>query len=115
MAQHVPDFDVAIVGAGWSGLMACKYCLAEGLRPIVLESRDRTGGVWCYTDNLRHAGVMRTTRTTSSRCLTEISDFPMPPDFPDFPLHRQINSYLDAYSKQFSLGKHIAFNQHVEH
>jgi len=114
MEQHVPEFDVAIVGAGWSGLMACKYCLADGLRPVVLESRDSVGGVWHYTDDQRFAGVMKTTRTTSSRCLTEISDFPMPADYPDFPSHRQINDYLDAYCERFSLRQHIVPNQHVE-
>ena len=32
-------YDVIVIGAGWSGLMACKYCLGEGLRTVVLESR----------------------------------------------------------------------------
>ncbi len=114
MEKHIPHFDVAIIGAGWSGLLACKYCLAEGLRPIVLESRDCIGGVWHYTDDERYAGVMKTTRTTSSRCLTEISDFPMPADYPDFPSHPQISAYLDAYCSHFFLNGHIALNQHVE-
>ena len=37
--EGVPFFDVIIVGAGWSGLMACKYCLGEGLKALVLEGR----------------------------------------------------------------------------
>src|SRR5438552_19192036 len=69
-------YDVIVIGAGWSGLMACKYCLAEGLRTVVLEARDRVGGVWVYTDDRRYGGVMKTTHTTSSRCVTEISDLP---------------------------------------
>ena len=38
-AQH-DVYDVIVIGAGWSGLMATKYCLGEGLRTVALE-RDR--------------------------------------------------------------------------
>jgi cation diffusion facilitator CzcD-associated flavoprotein CzcO len=108
------DYDVVIIGAGWSGLLASKYCLAEGLKTLVLECRDVIGGVWRYTDDPRFGGVMETTRTTSSRCITEISDFPMPEDYPDFPTHRQISAYLESYCAQFSLTEHISLNQEVE-
>jgi len=54
-------YDVIVIGAGWSGLMACKYCVAEGLRTVVLESRDTIGGVWAYTDDQRYGGVTKTT------------------------------------------------------
>ncbi len=114
MDEQNLDYDVAIIGAGWSGLLACKYCLSEGLRTVVLESRDRIGGVWAYTDDQRYAGVMTSTMTTSSRCITEISDFPMPSDYPDFPLHGQINRYLEAYCAHHSLTEHIALNRPVE-
>ncbi len=106
-------YDVIIIGAGWSGLLACKYCLAEDLKTLVLESRDRISGVWAYTDDQRYGGVMKTTSTTSSRCITEISDFPMPADYPDFPSHSQINTYLESYCTHFSLNEHICFNQCV--
>src|SRR2546426_8571960 len=71
-------YDVIVIGAGWSGLMACKYCLAEGSSTLVLEGRDiitpptRGSGVNAHTPPMQ-----KTTETTSSRCLTEISDFPM--------------------------------------
>ena len=56
---------------------------------------------------------MKTTRTTSSRCITEISDFPMPAGYPAFPTHSQIKAYLEAYCARFSLTGHIRFNQRV--
>ncbi|KAM7532784.1 hypothetical protein Aperf_G00000129352 [Anoplocephala perfoliata] len=37
-------FDVIILGAGISGLAAAKVLAKEGLRVVVLEARDRTGG-----------------------------------------------------------------------
>jgi dimethylaniline monooxygenase (N-oxide forming) len=113
MRTENETYDVIIVGAGWAGLMACKYCVAEGLKTLVLESRDSLGGVWTYTDDRRCGGVMKTTTTTSSRCLTEMSDFPMPADYPHFPSHSQIQAYLESYCKHFSLTEHIRFNRRV--
>jgi dimethylaniline monooxygenase (N-oxide forming) len=107
------SFDVVILGAGWSGLMACKYSLAEGLTTAVLESRDTIGGVWAFTDSATCGSVMTTTETTSSRCVTEISDFPMPDDYPEFPSHRQILEYLESYCARFDLRRHIRLNQQV--
>ncbi|MGC2199535.1 MAG: hypothetical protein WA633_05220 [Stellaceae bacterium] len=37
MADNLPFFDVIILGAGWSGLMACKYCVGEGLKTLILD------------------------------------------------------------------------------
>ena len=56
---------------------------------------------------------MRNTRTTSSRCLTEISDFPMPNDYPDFPSHKEILAYLRSYRAHFRLDEHIKVDHAV--
>lgn len=38
------EADVAIVGAGLAGLTAAREIVAAGLRPMVIEARDRVGG-----------------------------------------------------------------------
>jgi len=108
-----PFFDVIILGAGWSGLMACKYCLGEGLKTLVLESRNSVGGVWAFTNDARYGGVMTTTQTTSSRCITEMSDFPMPESYPEFPSHVEILAYLQDYCARFDLARHIRLDHQV--
>jgi dimethylaniline monooxygenase (N-oxide forming) len=113
MDKNFSFFDVIIIGAGWSGLMACKYCVAEGLKTLVLESRDTIGGVWAFTNDTRFGGVMTTTETTSSRCITEISDFPMPDTYPEFPSHVEILAYLKDYCARFDLDRHIRFDHRV--
>ncbi len=112
--EGISFFDVIVLGAGWSGLMACKYCLGEDLKTLVLEGRDSIGGVWSFTRDCRYGGVMTTTETTSSRCITEISDFPMPESYPGFPSHVQILAYLNAYSDRFDLERCIRLDHRVD-
>lgn len=105
--------DVVVIGAGWSGLLAAKYLKAEGLDPVVLEKRGTIGGVWRH-DPERVGGVIRSTITTSSRTSTEMSDFPMPSDVPEFPRHSQIMEYLESYCDAFGLWDHIQLDTGVE-
>lgn len=39
-----PGLDVVIIGAGFAGLSAAKILTAFGLKPLVIEARDRVGG-----------------------------------------------------------------------
>jgi len=107
------DHDVIIIGAGWSGLIAAKYALEEGLRPLVLERREVLGGVWRFTADPSVATVMRSTCTSSSRCVTEMSDLPLPKDRGEFPHHSTVAVYLDAYADRFGLRDHIRFGTKV--
>lgn len=106
--------DVTVIGAGWSGLLACKHMLEEGLTVAVLEKRATVGGVWQYSDDPNQTSVMWSTQCTSSITVTEMSDFPMPDDFSTFPTHSQIIRYLDSYIDCFKLRPHIHLNVKVD-
>lgn len=99
--------DVTVIGAGWSGLLACKYMLEEGLSVVALEKREDLGGIWLYSDDPNTSTVMKSTHCTSSSTVTEISDFPMTEEMGIFPAHWDILRYLKRYAEQFQLGPHI--------
>ena len=106
--------DVTIIGAGWSGMAACKTMLERGLTAVCLEAREGFGGAWLYTDDPNVTTVMKSTRTTSSSTTTEMSDFPMPKEIGEFPHNQDIMKYLHAYAAKFNLMPHIKVNSEVK-
>ena len=106
--------DVTVLGAGWSGLVACKYMMEEGLSVVALEKREDIGGVWLYSDDPKIVTVMKTTQCTSSSTMTEMSDFPMPEEIGMFPHHTDILQYLRRYADHFNLMPHIQLNTTVK-
>jgi len=102
---------VGIIGAGSSGLVAAKNFRGAGFSATIFEQTNDLGGNWNY--DLPVARVYRSTHTISSKPGTEYPDFPMPHDFPDYPHHTQILSYLRAYATRFDLLDTIRFGSKV--
>ena len=46
--ENIKIVDLIIIGAGWSGLTACKYAKQNNLSVIVFESKKTIGGIWKY-------------------------------------------------------------------
>lgn len=44
--------NIAVIGAGVSGLLSAKHALADGHDVTVYEQQDELGGVWVYTDQV---------------------------------------------------------------
>ena len=106
--------DVTVIGAGWSGMAACKCMLEEGLTAVCLEAREDIGGVWLYSDDPNLTTVMKSTRATSSSSATEMSDFPMPKEIGEFPHNKDMMNYLRSYAVKFNLMPHIKVNSEVK-
>ncbi|KAI3745699.1 hypothetical protein L6452_08104 [Arctium lappa] len=104
----VSDTKIAIIGAGISGLLACKHLIEKGFRPVVFESRSCVGGVWAHQ-------TVESTKLQTPKTYYQFSDFAWPPYVKtNFPDHNQVWQYIYAYSLHFDLIPTIKFNHKVE-
>ncbi|CAO2813658.1 unnamed protein product [Amaranthus hypochondriacus] len=97
---------LCIIGAGVSGLLACKYALAKGYHPIIFESQSTIGGAWTQT--------IETTKLQTPKPFYQFSDFPWPSSIETlYPDKHQVFDYIQSYANHFDLIKHIKFNTKV--
>ncbi|HFE65665.1 MAG TPA: hypothetical protein ENJ93_00260, partial [Chloroflexi bacterium] len=94
---------ICIIGAGSAGIATAKTLKEAGLPFDCFEMGSNIGGNWRYNnDNGRSAAYDSLTIDTSKDRM-QFSDFPMPEEYPNFPNHRQIAQYFDAYADHFGL------------
>ena len=107
--------SVCVIGAGCSGITAVKNLLQAGISHVTcFEKNSRIGGNWIFTAGESHSSICETTHIISSKKMSEYIDFPMPDDYPDYPSHRQVLAYFQAYAKHFGVEKYIRFNSDVQ-
>lgn len=105
---------IAVIGAGPSGLTAIKNLQEQGLTNITaFEKSNKIGGNWVYDENNAHSSVYETTHIISSKRWSQFDDFPLPDDYSDYPSHRQLLAYFNAYVTQFNIEPYIKFNSEV--
>ena len=103
---------LAIVGAGPGGLCAARWLQDQGLDFDLLDRNPDAGGIW----DIRFPGspIYESAHFISSKTLSGFRDFPMPDDFPDYPGHRQVLAYLQAYADKHGLRAKAEFNTSVK-
>ncbi|XP_034369408.1 flavin-containing monooxygenase 5-like [Arvicanthis niloticus] len=107
--------QIAIIGAGVSGLGAIKSCLEEGLEPTCFEKSNDIGGLWRYEDTPEsgRASIYKSLTCNTSKEMTAFSDYPIPDHYPNFMHNSKIMEYLRMYASHFGLMKHIQFQTRV--
>eukprot|EP01084_Bolivina_argentea_P165873 288094_1 len=107
--------NIAIIGAGPSGLVTAKYLLEYGHKVIIFEKSDEIGGSFKWS----YSGVL-----TSSNYITQFSDLPInETDLINGTKERikcgtfltfiEYCNYLKRYAKTFKIFKYIHFNENV--
>ncbi|KAJ7090309.1 hypothetical protein B0H15DRAFT_838066 [Mycena belliarum] len=102
---------VVVVGAGPSGLVACKSLLEYAspdfpFDPIVLEQEADIGGTFKFR-SYENATLV------SSKQLTSFSDFRLPFEHPDHLSLEQYVNYLRAYCRHFNIEHRIRLESKV--
>jgi hypothetical protein len=104
--------QVAVIGAGPSGLATLKALTDAGVPARCFDPGDRVGGLWVLGGP--HSSAYRTLHLNTSRTRTEFADFPMPPHWPDYPDHTRIAGYLHDYAANFGLLDRVSLGHAVE-
>jgi glycine/D-amino acid oxidase-like deaminating enzyme len=114
MSSRRADADVAVIGAGSSGLAALKALHEHGVAVECFERGSDLGGLWRYENDSGFSGAYASLRTNVSRRRMQYPSFPMPRSPVDFPTHTEMAAYLDAYADAFGLRELIRFGSTIE-
>jgi cation diffusion facilitator CzcD-associated flavoprotein CzcO len=106
--------EVAVIGAGSSGLAVMRALREEGIEFECFERGSDVGGLWRYENDNGLSGAYASLRTNVSRSRMEYPSFPMPVSCSDFPHHSEMAAYLGAYADAAGLRSLIRFGITVE-
>ncbi len=108
-SSHEP---IAVVGAGPGGLCMARHLAASGVPFEVIERASDVGGLWDFSR--ADTPLYESAHFISSKTMSSFTDVPMPGDFPDYPHHAQVLSYLRDFAERFDLRRQILFDTTVE-
>jgi hypothetical protein len=107
--------SVCVIGAGVSGLTACKALADFGVAHTCFEASDEVGGNWYFENPNGVSSAYRSLHIDISKPSISFRDFPMPERYPDYPHHTHIFEWLRDYADAFALRENIRFNTRVQH
>ena len=110
---HATDTSVpiALIGAGPCGLAAARAFSRHGIAFEGFEAHTDVGGLW-NIHNPRST-VYDSAHLISSKRMTEFTEFPMDDSVADYPSHKELLPYFQAYARHFDLLRHFRFGTRV--
>ncbi len=109
------EHKVCIIGAGSSGIVACKVLQENNIPFDCYEKGSGIGGNWRYMNDNGMSSAYRSLHINTSKKVMAYSDFPMPEHYPDYPSHYQIMEYFESYVDHFGFRDKIRFKTGVQH
>jgi hypothetical protein len=106
--------NVCVIGAGVSGLTACKALADFGIPHTCFEASDEVGGNWYFENPNGTSSAYRSLHIDISKPSISFRDFPMPERYPDYPHHTHIFEWLRDYADAFALRDRVRFNTRVQ-
>lgn len=104
---------VGVIGAGSSGIAACQVLEERGIPFDCFEKGSDVGGLWRYENDNDLSSAYSSLHINTSRETAQYARCPMPDDYPDFPHHTQMLSYLEDYVERFGFRDRIRFRTEV--
>ena len=103
--------QIALIGAGPSGLAGARNLQKHGIPFQGFEAHTDIGGLW-NIGNPRST-VYESAHLISSKRTTEFAEFPMADSVADYPSHRELLQYFNAFADHFKLREHFRFGVRV--
>ncbi|CDO87644.1 dimethylaniline monooxygenase [Mycobacterium triplex] len=103
--------NVAVIGAGPSGLVVARWLVQQGFEPTIFEQGPMLGGQWAGLNG--RSGVWPRMHTNSSRTVTAFSDLEHTTDHV-YPSNREVLDYLRRYADAFGLTPRVRLGTRVE-
>ncbi len=104
-----------IIGAGASGIAACKTLKENNIDFDCYEKGSDVGGLWWFNNDNGQNSIYKSLCINTSRQMMSYSDYPMPDDYPDYPHHSLIHQYFSNYVNHFGFRENIHFKTTVTH
>ncbi|MEM7020783.1 MAG: NAD(P)-binding domain-containing protein [Pseudomonadota bacterium] len=105
--------NVAVIGAGPSGLVTTKSLLQAGFSVTCFEAGERAGGQWVIDNTSGTSSAYRSLRTNTNKSMSRYSDYELPEDFPEYPGHTQLADWFHQYAQHFDVLPYIRFSTRV--
>ncbi|KFK43477.1 hypothetical protein AALP_AA1G130100 [Arabis alpina] len=131
--NSVNSCNVAVIGAGASGLVAARELRREGHTVTAFERQKLVGGLWVYNPRVEpdllsldpdrttvHSSIYEALRTNLPRECMGFRDFPFVTrpedesrDSRQYPDHKEVMKYLQDFAKEFEIEEMIRFETEV--